>query len=329
MSKPRISIVGLGAIGKAIGQTLCAVGGQLEVMGHDRDPAIAREAQRLGAVTRVHWNLVEACDGADVVIIAIPLQDIRATLHALASDLKPGCLVMDTANLKLPVLAWADEVLPEQVSFVGGDPIVNKHTQYECPSDESQSHRSDLLKGALFCLSPSVRASAESIHLASDVVRLLEAKPYFLDAAEHDGLVAGVEHLPAMLALSLMRALSVEPSWRDIRKMGGPLFEDTARVLSQDAATLVEALSLNRDNVTRLLDNWVEVLYGMREMLGSQDSAGLQQITEAATTAYQHWLKDRGVGLWEKPQGPEIPPGGGFLGRMLGVHGRDESRKQS
>ena len=73
MSKPRISIVGLGAIGKAIGQTLCMVGGQLEVMGHDRDPVIAREAQRLGAVNRIHWNLLEACDGADVVIIAIPL----------------------------------------------------------------------------------------------------------------------------------------------------------------------------------------------------------------------------------------------------------------
>ena len=328
MSKPRISIVGLGAIGKAIGQTLCMVGGQLEVMGHDRDPVIAREAQRIGAVNRIHWNLLEACAGADVVIIAIPLQDIRATLQAIAADLKPGCLVIDTANLKVPVLAWADEILPEGVNFVGGDPIVNKHTQFECPAIETQQPGSDLLKGALFCLSPSAKATSEGIHLASDVVRLLEAKPYFLDAAEHDGLIAGVEQLPAMLALSLLRTLSAMPSWREIRKLGGPLFEDTARVLSQDTATLVEILSLNRDNVTRLLDSWVETLYGLREMLCDQDSEGLQQITEATTTAYQHWLKDRGIGLWEKPQSPEIPTGGGFLGRMLGIHARDESRKQ-
>jgi len=328
MSKPRISIVGLGAIGKAIGQTLCMVGGQLEVMGHDRDPVVARDAQRLGAVNHIHWNLLEACAGADVVIIAIPLQDIRATLQAIAADLKPGCLVMDTANLKVPVLAWADEILPEGVNFVGGDPIVNKHTQFECPSTGPQQPCSDLLKGALFCLSPSTKASAEGIHLASDVVRLLEAKPYFLDAAEHDGLIAGVEHLPAMLGLSLLRTLAEEASWREIRKLGGPLFEDTVRVLSQDAATLVETLSLNRDNVTRLLDSWVETLYGLREMLSDQDSEGLQQITEATTTAYQHWLKDRGIGLWEKPQSPEIPTGGGFLGRMLGIHARDESRKQ-
>ena len=235
---------------------------------------------------------------------------------------------MDTANLKVPVLAWADELLPEEVSFVGGDPIVNRHTQFECPSTEPQQPRSDLLKGALFCLSPSTRASSESIHLASDVVRLLEAKPYFLDAAEHDGLIAGVEHLPAMMALSLLRALSEAPSWREIRKLGGPLFEDTARVLSRDPATLVETLSLNRDNVTRLLDSWVETLYGLRELLNDDNSEGLQQIAEATTTTYQHWLKDRGIGLWEKPQGPEIPTGGGFLGRMLGIHGRDESGKQ-
>ena len=42
MSTPKITIVGLGPIGKSIGKTLCMVGGQLQVVGHDREPLVAR-----------------------------------------------------------------------------------------------------------------------------------------------------------------------------------------------------------------------------------------------------------------------------------------------
>ena len=74
MAKPKITIVGLGLIGKSIGKALRAVGGQIEVMGHDREPMEAKEAQQAEAVDKIHWNLISACEGADVVIIATPLR---------------------------------------------------------------------------------------------------------------------------------------------------------------------------------------------------------------------------------------------------------------
>lgn len=316
MSTPKITIVGLGLIGKSIGKMLRTVGGQLQVVGHDREPLVAREAEKAGAVNRIHWNLIDACDGADVVIIATPLPGVRDVLQAIASDLKPGCLVMDTAVLKTPVLQWADDALPAEVNFVGGNPILSAE-----PSSEQDKSRPDLLKGTLFCLTPSVKAAPEGIHLATDVVRLLEARPFFLDAAEHDGLIAGVEQLPVMLALSLLQTVSGEASWREMRKLAGTLFEDTTRALSQDPSTFRDALLLNRDNVTRLVDQWVETLHGLRDTVQSQDAEGLQQIIEETVAVHQHWLKDRSVGLWEKPPAPDIPTGGGFMGRMFGLRG--------
>jgi prephenate dehydrogenase len=325
MSTPKITIVGLGLIGKSIGEMLCQTGGQLQVVGHDREPLVAREAQKAGAVNRIHWNVIDACDGADVVIIAAPLPGVRDVLQAIASDLKPGCLVMDTATLKAPVLQWADDALPAEVNFVGGNPILSVE-----PSSETDKSRPDLLKGKLFCLTPSVKAAPEGIHLATDVVRLLEAKPFFLDAAEHDGLIAGVEQLPIMLSLSLLQTVSREASWREIRKLAGTLFEDTTRVLSQDAGTLRDSLLLNRDSVTRLVDQWVETLQELREAVQSQDEDGLQQTIEEIVAVHQGWLNDRSVGLWDKPQAPDIPTGGGFMGRMFGLRrGQDDRQEPS
>ena len=323
MSTPKITIVGLGLIGKSIGKMLCQTGGQLQVVGHDREPLVAREAQKAGAVNRIHWNVIDACDEADVVIIAAPLPGVRDVLQAIASDLKPGCLVMDTATLKAPVLQWADDALPAEVNFVGGNPILSAE-----PSSEIDKSRPDLLKGKLFCLTPSVKAAPEGIHLATDVVRLLEAKPFFLDAGEHDGLIAGVEQLPIMLALSLLQTMSGEASWREMRKLAGTPFADTTRVLSQDPGTLRDTLLLNRDNVTRLVDQWVEMLHGLRETVQSQDEEGLQQTIEETVAVHQRWLNDRSVGQWDKPEVPDIPTGGGFMGRMFGLRGGRDDRKE-
>jgi prephenate dehydrogenase len=318
MAKPKITIVGLGLIGKSIGKALRAVGGQLEVVGHDREPVAAREAQKVEAVDKIHWNLIGACEGADIVVIATPLQGVRQTLEVVASDLKAGCLVMDTAPLKLPVVKWADELLPPGINFVGGHPILSAHAQIEPSTSEDQSS-SDLLKETLFCVVPSANASPDGIHLATDVVRLLGAKPFFVDAVEHDGLAAGVDQLPLVAALSLLRTTSAESSWREMRKLAGPVFEDVTRVLSQDLENSRDMLLLNRENILRLIENWVDQLYELRELIRGEDGKGLQGLMEASVTVHQAWLQDRGVGLWEQPGGPEIQTGGGFLGRMLGL----------
>ena len=322
MAKTKIALIGLGLIGKSMGKALSQAGApaHLEIVGHDREPLAAREAQRVHAVARTCWNVIEACRDADIVIIATPPRGVRETLEAIAHDLKPRCLVMDTSSLKVPVLKWADELLPDGVSFVGGNPILTERIQIE-PSLTEDRSRADLFKGAIFCLTPSNKATQEATHLAADVVRLVGATPFFVDPAEHDGLIAGVEHLPIMLGLALLRIMSNEPSWREIRKVAGPPFADVTRILTQDPSTSSDTLLLNRDNVVRLIDVWVAELNNLRGLIETQDQNGLEQAIEAGVAAHQHWLKDREAGLWEKPPPPELPARGGFLGRMLGRWG--------
>jgi len=328
MPKPKIALIGLGVIGKSIGQSLCAAGGQVDVIGHDRDSLAAREAQKLGAVHRVHWNLIEACRDADIVILAIPIQAIESTLKAIAADLKPGCLVMDTANLKVPVLRWAVEILPPEVHFVGGDPILKSSAQPTSDSvGSAQGQQPQLLKGALFCLTPSAKASSEAIHLATDLVRLVEAVPLFIDADEHDGLMAGIEQLPLALALILMQSVTEAASWREMRKLAGPLFEDATRALAQDSSVLRDSLWLNRDNLIRVVDAAIAAWGRLREVIDAGNVDGLEQMVQAASKAHETWLNDRRAGLWDRPIAPEIPTGGGFLGRMFGLRGMGDTRK--
>ncbi|RLC78939.1 MAG: prephenate dehydrogenase/arogenate dehydrogenase family protein, partial [Chloroflexi bacterium] len=182
MAKVNVTIVGLGFVGSSIGLAVKASKADVKVIGHDKEPTVARKALKKGAVDKADWNLISACEQADIIVIATPLMAVKETMEAIAPYIKPGCLVTDTATIKGPVISWADEILPDEVNFIGGNPIIENTTEITGADAAS----AEVLKDALYCLIPSPKASGSSMELATAFVTSLGARPYFLDAAEHD-----------------------------------------------------------------------------------------------------------------------------------------------
>jgi len=324
MTKPTITIVGLGPIGASIGLALKKSGGDFEIVGHDKEPTAANKARKLGAVDSTSWNLISATEKADLVVLAIPISSIRGTMEAMAPDLKQGCLIIDTCSVKRPVLEWADELLPETVSFVGGNPIVNL-TELEPGQSGTDLANEDLFKNKLFCLCPSIRTSPESVQLAADLTATLGAQTYFLDADEHDGLVAGVEHLPLALSAALLNTVTQTPGWREMRKVAGDTFM-RASDLSESGADALREISLsNADNMVRWIDDAIRKLYELRNAVRESDEEYLTQMFDEVLESRTQWLADkaRGFAGEDLPKNPETPSywkslfgvGGGFRRR--------------
>ena len=317
MSKPRITIVGLGLIGGSIGLALRQAGNDYEVVGHDREHAVAGQARKLGAVSKTEWNLISACEQADLIIIATPVVAIKETLTAIAPYLKPGCLVTDTGSIKGPVVAWAKEILPDTVNFVGGNPIVSQEGSLPTGIEGA---RADLFQGGLYCLTPLPEAAPQAVPLATDLVHLLGAKPFFLDAAEHDGLVAGVDHLPFVLSAALLGTTVQSPAWREMRKLAGDAFQSVSRFSSGDATTYRDACLANGENIVRWIDACLARLEELREVIAAQEAEKLEKTFEEAMSVRDRWLRDKADGRWELAE--EIsasPPQQGFLRRLIGL----------
>lgn len=278
----KITIVGLGQTGGAIGAALRKTSAGLALTGHDRDHDAARRAQKAGYVDRTDWNLIGACEGADLVILSIPLNGIRATLEALGPELKKGCVVTDTASVKAPVLAWAKETLPAHVFFVGGHPIVNRR-------GEGAQLPADLLNGATWCLSPASNVLPEAIQRVSDLVEAVGAVPYFVDAAEHDGLVAAVEQLPAVMAVALQLVAGASPSRREMQRLSGSRFVDTTQSLSLDPGKLTEACLSNSANLVRWLDVLLNQLTDVRALVLGREREAIQKVFDQAVKMHDSW----------------------------------------
>ena len=311
MTKPRITIVGLGLIGNSIGMALSQGKRDFEIVGHDRESAAAGLARKMTAVDKTDWNLLNACEGADLVILALPVQAVRKTLEALANELKPGCVVMDTASIKVPVLEWAEEILPDTVHFIGTNPIVS--------SDESggQAARADLFENTTWAICSSASSHQSAVRMAADLAERLGSKPLFLDAIEHDGMLAAVEHLPAVLSATLVASVTSQPSWREMRKLAGGQFEVTTRLASADPEVLRDAALSNRDNLTRWIDNYIEHLQAWRDVIAANDEEALEERFVSTQEARQTWQKERRLGYWDEGQ-PEMPEKPGMLTSLLG-----------
>jgi prephenate dehydrogenase len=290
MPKSRIAIVGLGLIGGSMGLAIKQSKLDVEIIGHDKDTGVAGRAQKRGAVDTTKWNLIDACSGAGLIILALPVDGIRDTLAALSPNLSPGVVVTDTATTKTPVLEWAKD-LPEGVHFVGGDPVL--------PPGRGSGKTgiagadADLFKGATYCLVPSKDAGAPAIDTLSSFATMLGAKPYFIDAAEHDGLMTGVEHLPAALALALLSATVRSRGWREMSKLAGEGFRATTGLAPQDAATAREQFFAHRVDLIRWIDDLTTELAQLRGMLAREDSAALEALVGPLAAERDKWLSGK------------------------------------
>lgn len=280
----RIAIIGTGLVGTSIGLGLKKAKVGYEIVGHDKDPGRAGKAKQRGAVDRTEWNLISAIEDAGLVILTIPVDGIKPTLEAIAPYLQEGCVVTDTASVKGQVLAWAEEILPQHVQFVGGHPLISAE------GTGPDAANADLFSNATYCLIPARYTQPQAVELLAGLAATLGAKPFFLDAVEHDNFMAAVSHLPIFMAAALMNIVAQSPSWREIRRLAGGDFRRATALAAEEPAATSLLCAVNRNGILRWLDAYIAELSRLRGLIAA-GSADLKTAFQQAADSHALWLR--------------------------------------
>jgi prephenate dehydrogenase len=328
----QITIIGLGQIGASIGLALKDHKELVRRVGHDRQAAVARQAEKMGAVDQVSLNLPASIRQADLVLLTEPVDELLETLKVIADELREGAVVMDTAPVKANLIAQAVRLLPPERHYISLLPAINPAYLLD-PSAGPESARADLFKGGLIFIAEPANANPEAIKLAGDLTNLLGASPLFADAAEVDGLAAAAILLPALIAAAVVNATIPQPGWREARKLAGG---DYARVSApmQDLASpagLAKALALNPENAVRLLDDATTALADLRQAIQRGDETTLQSLLEGAHDLREEWWKQRASADWQAEENPQPRQSSGdIFSRLAGLRrgSSGDSRKR-
>jgi prephenate dehydrogenase len=274
MARARITIVGLGLVGASLGLAIRKARPEVEVVGHDASSDATHRAQKLGAIEKSEWNLINACERADVLVLATPVQAVREIMQVAGPYMQNVRVVTDTAGSKSDVMGWAQKLLPD-VPFVGGDPIVGS-------LDGASVPRADLFQGVTYCLCPAPATSHEAVNLVVGLVELLGAQPYFVGPAEHDGLIGVADHLSFMLSTALLRMVASRngptkiPA--DMHRLIGPTFRRAAGYSSEDPLTYRDLCVTNKDSIVRWIGEMRDNLDELSALVQEGDEKKLESL---------------------------------------------------
>jgi prephenate dehydrogenase len=321
----QITIIGLGQVGASIGLALAAHKDSVLCVGHDKNFSVERAAQQKGAVDKTEHNLPTAVRDAGMVLLALPVHQVRETLEFIAPDLMPGTVVVDTSPIKSEVANWAREILPQGCSYVGLVPTIAAEFLQESGTG-LDSAKADLFKDSIFLVDAPAGTPGDALESVINIVKMIGATTMIADVVESDGLMANAYLLPQLVSAALLNATTDQPGWKEARKVAERSYHNVTSI--QDDFETLRMLSLhNRENTTRVLNAMISSLVDLRDAVEEGNEQALKTYLKAAHDSREEWLNDRFSATWADKKAPpleKIPLKERLLGSMLGKSSKDK-----
>ncbi len=267
----RITIVGVGLIGGALGLALKrrALARQVVGVGH-RDISLKRAEER-GAIDRWTLDIAEGAAEADIVVICTPVGLTAEKAAEALRAMKPGSILTDVASTKANITRKVEAVLPEGIAFVPAHPMAGSEKR------GVQNARPDLFDGARCVLTPTDKTASDAVETIRKMWQALGASVQMLDIDEHDRAVAQISHLPHVIAVTTINA--ADEASLPYAATG---LKDVTRIAASDVDLWLDVLKDNRENVMEALERFAGEFDSIRALLKSRQWDDLREALERA-----------------------------------------------
>ncbi len=266
----RMAVIGVGLIGGSLAQA-CRGGIARRVIGLDVDQEHLKQAVALGLVDDV-GDFPGGVEGADLVVVAVPVGAVVDVVRAVGPHLAGGCIVTDVGSVKGALVTEVEAGIPPGREFVPGHPIAG--TEHSGPG----AAVSTLFQGSLCVLTPTSRNAEAAV---KKIVRLWEkvgSHVVLMDPFRHDYIFALVSHLPHVVAYALVGTiLNHEDGGEELLRFSAGGLRDFTRIAASHPIMWRDILIRNRGEVLKSIARFRAVLGQIEEMIETEDGACLVQ----------------------------------------------------
>ena len=248
------------------------------VVGGGRSLSNLDLAVQVGAIDAYERDPKAAMAGAELVILATPVESFAGHLKEWGSVLAPGTIVSDVGSIKGSLVEEVESLVPAGVHFVGAHPIAGKETSGV--GDGSV----DLFAGALCLVTPTANTDPQALLTVRHVWEAMGAVVRSIDPFEHDWILGAVSHLPHVAAFALMNALTEleqEPGVGNndrcslLEYSGGGL-RDTTRIAAASPEIWRTIFLGNPDNLLIMIEALEKQLQRFKALIQAKDGPGLE-----------------------------------------------------
>lgn len=213
----------------------------------------------------------------DFIFLCSPIKIIASHIVALAqaAPFKKQVVITDIGSTKSYLMSCAHEAYKDRqdICFIGGHPMTGNEFRGIEAADPT------LYENAIYVLTPTDSTPNDLLNKYLDLVKAIGAIPMIMDAEKHDRVVAGISHLPQMLATGLVDLISKEEYVGLSKTLAAGGFRDMTRIASSQYKMWDDIVSTNQVNIEQMIDCYITELQIIKQSI---TTGGLDAIFENA-----------------------------------------------
>jgi len=285
----RLALIGCGLMGGSFALALREAGLVQTIVGFSASEKTRQRAVELQVIDHACNSVAEAVQGADLVLLAVPVGAMLSSFEAMRDALQPNTLLMDVGSTKCDVITAAQATLGERLScFVPAHPIAGKEVA------GIEHAESSLYQERRTILTPLPKTGIHRLQAAHDVWTAVGSHVSTMTPEAHDATFAAVSHLPHMLAFAAVNALMAQPQGAAFLDMAGPGFRDFSRIAASDASVWRDILNANHAEVLKQVRHFRNALDQFEDALKLGDTQALQHLIQQASDVRSAWTLQAG-----------------------------------
>jgi cyclohexadieny/prephenate dehydrogenase len=276
-----IAIVGLGLIGSSIARAARAQGAVRSIVATARSPQTRKRVVELGIADKVVETNAEAVEGADLVIVCVPVGVCGAVAKEIGPHLKAGATISDVGSVKGSIVRDMGPHLPKTVHFVPAHPVAG--TEHSGPD----AGFAQLFMNRWCILTPPQGTDAQAVDRLAAFWRLLGANVETMTPDHHDLVLAVTSHLPHLIAYTIVgTADELETVTRsEVLKFSAGGFRDFTRIASSDPVMWRDVFLNNKEAVLEMLGRFNEDVSALTKAIRRGNGEAL----------YEHFTRTRAI----------------------------------
>ena len=282
----QLGLIGCGLMGSSFALALQRAGLVERVTGFSPSPSSTAMALQMGVIDKVAASAALAVEGADLVLLAVPVSATPSTLQAIAQVIHKDTLVMDVGSTKGDVVLAARNSLGTLLPcFVPAHPICGKELSGVKNADV------DLYTGKKVILTPLPETAPAQVALARQLWQALGSHVSQMSPEAHDAAYAAVSHLPHLLAFAMMHSLQGQDQGEQYMALAGSGFRDFTRIAASEPAMWRDILLANRDELLAQSHLFQQSLQALEQLISAGDAAQLHSAITQASQARTRWAQ--------------------------------------
>ncbi len=305
----RVALIGLGLIASSMAHAIKQGGLAREIVGHARSPETRAAALEIGFCDRVTQTAAEAVEGADLVVLAVPIGAMAGLAAEIAPHLATGATVTDVGSVKQAVIDAVAPHLPDHVQFIPGHPIAG--TEHSGP----HSGFASLFRNRWWLLTPLEGNDPKAVSRLRALLEAMGANVDEMDAPHHDLVLAVTSHTPHLIAYTMVGVADDLRRVTDseVIKYSAAGFRDFTRIAASDPTMWRDVFLANKEATLDILGRFTEELFALQRAIRLGDGPHLHEYftrTRAIRRGIIEAGQDTAAPDFGRGTGPEDKPGG-------------------